>query len=136
MGTAEGGRNAEVGAGGNQSAATGRQGKSEPQPHPQGLRSGPVTSWQGVGEGGQRHGTRRRQAQDQTLANVTRTETGRVEGKGPLQDLSRKNLADSDLSPFKHSHKRPQQGRAFGNGGSPLAPAAALSLTFSFPSCS
>lgn len=104
--------------GGNESAATGRPGASEPGPHPQGLGPGRVTSWQGSERAGSKQlETWRRQAQEteEKLAEVTPTEAGRVGGKGLRQDLSRKNLADSDPSPFKLSHARPPQGRAFGN---------------------
>lgn len=103
--------------GGDQSAATGRPGASEPGPHPQGLGPGTRYLVAGVGEGRQQLGTWRRQVQEtgETLAEVTPTEAGRVGGKGLRQDLSRKNLAASDPSPFKLSHARPPQGRAFGN---------------------
>lgn len=139
MGSAGGGRNEEVGVGGDQRAATGRPGASEPGPHPQGLGPGRVTSWQGsereqaaardleaAGAGDRR---------DAGRGDANRGRQSRREGTA-AGSVEEKSCRQRSLSPFKLSYARPPQGRAFGNRGSPLAPAAALSLTLSFPSCS
>lgn len=91
--------------------------QASPGTTPTGARSRTRYLAAGVAEGGQRRGTWRRQAQGtaEMLAAVEQTEAGGAGGNGLRQDLSRKKLADSGLSPFKRSHARPPQGRAFGN---------------------
>lgn len=76
-------------------------------------------------ESRQQLGTWRRQAQetDETLAEVTPTEAGRVGGKGLRQDLSRKNLADSDPSRLLGSATRaPRRGGPSGTEGAHWLP--------------